>query len=123
MRWSAPTPSQPQPEDGATYASKIEKAEARIEWSKSAGEIERAVRAFNPTPGAWFEADGERIKLLAAAVVEGTGNPGEVLDDDLTIATGVDAIRPLKVQRAGRGMMSAGELLRGFPVPKGTSLP
>jgi methionyl-tRNA formyltransferase len=118
-----PTPAQPQPEDGVTYAPKVDKAEARIEWSKSAGEIERAVRAFNPMPGAWFEANGERIKLLAGDIVGGSGRPGEVLDDGLTIATGAGAIRLLRVQRAGRGAMSAGELVRGFPVPKGTILP
>jgi methionyl-tRNA formyltransferase len=119
----SPTPPEPQPEDGVTYASKVDKAEARIDWSRGAAEIERAVRAFNPVPGAWFEANGERVKLLAAEVAMGTGNPGEVLDSELTIATGTGAIRPLKMQRAGRGMMTADDLLRGFPVAKGTILP
>jgi methionyl-tRNA formyltransferase len=118
-----PTPAEPQPISGATYASKIDKAEARIGWLRSAQEIERQVRAFNPIPGAWFEADGERIKLLEAAVASGPGAPGEVLDDELTIATASGAIRPLKVQRAGRAPMSAEELLRGFAIPKGTVLP
>ncbi|MEA3068500.1 MAG: methionyl-tRNA formyltransferase [Sphingomonadales bacterium] len=118
-----PTPAEPQPISGATYASKIDKAEARIDWSQSAQEIERQVRAFNPTPGAWFEANGERIKLLEAAVAPGPGAPGEVLDDVLTIATASSAIRSLKVQRAGRAPMSAEELLRGFAIPKGTVLP
>jgi methionyl-tRNA formyltransferase len=82
------------------------------------------VRAFNPVPGAWFEANNERVKLLEAAVGEdASGRPGEVLDDCLTVACGSGYIRPLKVQRAGRGVMTAGELLRGFPVAKGTILP
>ena len=119
-----PTPAEPQPSDGATYASKIDKAEARIDWSHSADEIERRVRAFNPIPGAWFETKGERIKLLDAAVgIEASGRPGEVLDDCLTVACGSGYVRPLKVQRAGRGPMTPGELLRGFPIPKGTILP
>jgi len=118
-----PAPAEPQPDDGITYAAKIDKAEARIDWSNSAPEIERQARAFNPVPGAWFEVDGERVKLLAADVVDGTGKPGEVLDDQLTIATGAGAIRAVQVQRAGRGPMSTGELLRGFPIPKGTVLP
>jgi methionyl-tRNA formyltransferase len=117
-------PPQPQPDDGATYAAKIDKAEARIDWRRSASEIERQVRAFAPAPGAWFEANGERIKLLdAIAGADASGKPGEVLDDCLDIAAGEGYIRPLKVQRAGRGVMAAGELLRGFAIPKGTVLP
>ena len=119
-----PTPPQPQPEDGATYASKVDKAEARIDWSAPADQIERQVRAFNPVPGAWFEVQGERVKLLDVAVgSDASGKPGEVLDDCLNIATGSGYIRPLKVQRAGRGAMTPGELLRGFPIPKGSILP
>ena len=119
-----PTPPEPQPEEGATYASKIDKAEARIDWSQSAEAIERQVRAFAPQPGAWFEAKGERVKLLdAASDDDASGKPGEVLDDCLNIACGSGYIRPLEVQRAGRGVMAAGELLRGFPIPKGTILP
>jgi methionyl-tRNA formyltransferase len=113
-----------QPEDGVTYAKKIDKAEARIDWSRSAEEIERQVRAFNPLPGAWFEANGERIKLLdAAAGQDPPGQPGEVLDDCLSVACGSGYVRPLKVQRAGRAPMSAGELLRGFKIPRGAILP
>jgi methionyl-tRNA formyltransferase len=119
-----PTPPEPQPIAGATYASKIDKAEARIDWSQTAEQIERQVRAFNPVPGAWFEANGERVKLLEAAVGNGaSGRTGEVLDDCLNVATGHGYIRPLKVQRAGRGAMTPGELLRGFAIPKGTILP
>jgi methionyl-tRNA formyltransferase len=117
-----PTPPEPQPVAGATYAKKIDKAEARIDWNKSAVEIERQVRAFAPAPGAWFEANGERIKLLEAEVAESAGGPSEILDDRLTIGTGGGAIRPLKVQRAGKAAMSPADLLRGFAIPKGTQL-
>jgi len=123
IEWLAsPTPAQPQPVAGATYAHKIDKAEARIDWSKPAREIERQVRAFSPTPGAWFEVNGERIKLLEAEIAELQGKPGKVLGDDLTIATVSGAIHPLKVQRAGRAPMTAAELLRGFHVRKGSVL-
>ena len=118
-----PTTPEAQPNVGVTYAPKIDKAEARIDWSKPAVEIERQVRAFNPVPGAWFEADGERIKLLAAAVgADASGKAGEVLDENLNIACSEGYVRPLKVQRAGRGAMTPGELLRGFAIPKGTLL-
>jgi methionyl-tRNA formyltransferase len=119
-----PTPAEPQPIAGATYAKKIDKADARIDWSSSAQEIERQVRGFAPSPGAWFEANGERIKLLdAEAGADASGKPGEVLDDCLNVASGSGYIRPLKVQRAGRAPMTPGELLRGFPIPEGTILP
>jgi methionyl-tRNA formyltransferase len=81
------------------------------------------VRAFNPVPGAWFEANGERIKLLEAAESGASGKPGEVIDELLTIAAGSGAIHPVTVQRAGRAPMSAEDLLRGFAIPKGTILP
>ena len=120
---NTPTPPQPQPDEGVTYASKIDKAEARIDWSKSAEEIERQVRAFAPAPGAWFETNGERVKLLSAdAGNDASGKPGEVLDDCLCVACGSGFIRPLQVQRAGRGIMTSGDLLRGFGIPKGTIL-
>ena len=119
-----PTEPEPQPIAGATYASKIDKSEARIDWRQSAAQIERQVRALNPTPGAWFEANGERIKLLEAAVGnEAPHRPGAVLDDRLNIACGQGYILPIKVQRAGRSPMSPGEFLRGFPIPRGTILP
>ena len=125
LEWlDQPTPPTPQPEDGATYAAKIAKAEARIDWTRSAADIERQVRAFAPTPGAWFEANGERIKLLAASAGnESVGEPGSVLDANLNIACGSGFIRSLKVQRAGRAAMTPGELLRGFPIAQGTRLP
>lgn len=117
-----PSPN-PQPEDGVTYAAKIDKAEARIDWTTGTQEILRQVRAFNPAPGAWFEANGERIKLLdAAAGCNAAGSPGEVLDQRMSIATGDGCLRILRVQRAGRGPMATDELLRGFAIPTGTIL-
>ena len=125
LKWiENPSPPEPQPENGATYAPKVDKSEARIDWNRPAIEIERQVHAFSPWPGAWFEASGERIKLLEArAGDDASGRPGEVLDDCLTVAAGDGYVRPLRVQRAGRGAMTVDELLRGFPIPKGTVLP
>ena len=115
---------QPQPEDGATYAPKIDKAEARIDWKQPADAIDRQVRAFAPVPGAWFEANGERIKLLDAIPgADANGQPGEVLDDSLNIACGEGYLRPIRVQRAGKSAMTPDELLRGFAIPKGAILP
>ncbi|WP_210358565.1 MULTISPECIES: methionyl-tRNA formyltransferase [Sphingomonas] len=113
-----------QPEEGVTYAAKIDKAEARIDFTRSAVAIERLVRAMNPAPGAWFELRGERIKVLACEALPFTfpGGAGETVDDRLTIACGDGAIRPVLVQRAGRGVTSAEELLRGFPIASGTVL-
>ncbi|NYD89733.1 methionyl-tRNA formyltransferase [Sphingomonas melonis] len=113
-----------QPEEGVTYASKIDKAEARIDFTRSAVEVERLVRAMNPAPGAWFEIAGERVKVLGADVLPFSfpGGEGTTVDDALTIACGDGAIRPTLVQRAGRGVTSTAELLRGFPVRSGTQL-
>ena len=116
-------PPEPQPEEGVTYAPKIDKAEARIDWGRSATEVKRQVRAFAPTPGAWFEVGGERVKVLAAEIAQqraGDAPCGMVLDNSLTIACEESAIRPTLVQRAGRGVTSGAELLRGFPIPPGT---
>jgi methionyl-tRNA formyltransferase len=114
-----------QPKDGVTYAAKIDKAESRIDWTQDATQVERQIRAFNPAPGAWFEWAGERFRVHAADVVPGRDAlPGIVLDDALTIAcAGNTAIRPISVQRAGRGVMTTSELLRGFPIPAGTVIP
>ena len=111
-----------QPEARVTYAAKVDKAEARIDWSEAAIEIERQVRAFEPKPGAWFEHAGERVKILAADAVEERGAAGEVLDDLLTIACGEGALRPLTIQRPGRAAMSPAEMLRGFAISPGTIL-
>ena len=114
---------EPQPDDGVTYAAKIDKAEARIDLTQDAAAVERQVRAFNPVPGAFVEIAGERIKLLSVEVLpEVSGVPGTVLDDQLTIACADGAIRPTVLQRAGRGAMTASELLRGFSVSVGTVL-
>ena len=108
--------------DGATYAAKIDKAEARLDWTRPADELERAVRAFNPVPGAFATIAGERVKLLAADIVAGGGPAGTVLDDRLTIACGSGALRPALVQRAGKPAMTAAALLNGWPVAAGTGL-
>jgi methionyl-tRNA formyltransferase len=114
--------AQPQVEEGATYAKKISKDEARIDWSKSAAEIDCLIRGLSPAPGAWTEAKGERLKIIYAEPVPGKGNPGEVTGDDPTIACGAGALRLLKVQRAGGKAMTAADLLKGFALPRGTRL-
>jgi methionyl-tRNA formyltransferase len=111
-----------QPEAGATYAPKIEKGEAKLDFSRPAIAVERQVRAFNPMPGAYFEHEGERIKIHRAVISAGSGEPGLVLDGRLTIACADGWIAPTLVQRAGRAAMTAEELLRGFPIPAGTRL-
>ena len=114
----------PQSDAGVTYAAKIDKAEARIDWARPAVEIERLVRAMNPAPGAWFEVAGERVKVLAAEVLPFTfpGGEGMTVDAGLTIACGEGALRPTLVQRAGGKPMSTAELLRGLIIPTGTQL-
>ncbi|MGK6324199.1 methionyl-tRNA formyltransferase [Sphingomonas sp. DT-51] len=115
-------PPMPQPEEGVTYAAKISKEEARIDFAAPAAQVERQILAFDPAPGAFFEHAGERIKIRAARAEHGDGTPAEVLDDALLVACGTGAIRLLRVQRAGRGEMDARELLRGFALPPGTIL-
>lgn len=123
LEWLAePGPATPQPEEGVTYAAKIDKAETRIDWSHSADQVLRQVLAFAPAPGAWFEVNGERVKLLDAELAQGSGKPGQVLDERLTIACREGAVRPLAIQRAGRAAMAPSELLRGFAIPVGTVL-
>ena len=112
----------PQDDTQATYAKKIDKAESRIDWTLPAEQIERQVRAFAPSPGAWFEFEGERYRVLKAEIVEGSGDAGAVLDDQLTIGTGEGALRPLTVQRAGKPAMDAAALLRGKPIAAGIRL-
>lgn len=111
-----------QPTEGVTYAEKIRKDEARLDFAADAAQVVRQVAAFCPAPGAFFEHQGERVKVLEAEVAERTGPPGQVLDDALTVACGSGAVRPTRVQRAGRGVMSVTELLRGFAIPPGTRL-
>lgn len=119
---------QPQPCDGVTYATKIDKAETRIDFAQPAGEVHNRVRGLSPWPGAWFEAvhEGrtERIKVLRTELLTSapSSRPGSLLDDALTIACGGGAVRVLQVQRAGRRPMSAAEFLRGFALAPGTVL-
>jgi methionyl-tRNA formyltransferase len=119
-RIDAMTPT-PQPEEGVTYAGKIEKSEARLDFTLSAEAVERQVRAFNPAPGAFFEYRGERIRILAAEVST-EGGPAGTVAEGLSIACARGMLRPTLVQRAGRAAMAPGELLRGFSIPAGTRL-
>ncbi|MEK7245008.1 MAG: methionyl-tRNA formyltransferase, partial [Pseudomonadota bacterium] len=125
----------PQAQSGAVYAAKLSRDEGRLDWRKPAAELARAVRALNPWPGTWFESGGERIKVLAAAVVPvgtptkdspiGTREknaPGTVLDNAPTIACGAGALRLHALQRAGRDPLDAAAFLRGFPLPSGSIL-
>jgi methionyl-tRNA formyltransferase len=111
-----------QPEDGVTYASKIDKSEAQIDWSCPAEEVDRKIRGLSPFPGAWCEIDGQRVKLLASRLADGSGEAGEVLDDALTVACGSGAVELLRLQRAGKGAQDREIFLRGFPVAKGVRL-
>ncbi|MGB0959435.1 MAG: methionyl-tRNA formyltransferase [Halocynthiibacter sp.] len=105
-----------QPENGVIYAHKIDKAEARIDWSKPAIEVDRKIRGLSPFPGAWCEVDGARLKLLASRVVDGTGEAGAVLSG-LTIACGDGAVEITKAQRQGKRPMDPDDFLRGFEMP------
>ncbi|OYU35131.1 methionyl-tRNA formyltransferase [Novosphingobium sp. PASSN1] len=111
-----------QPEAGVTYAHKIDKAESRLDFSQSAVQVERQIRAFAPAPGAFFELEGERYRVLAAEVVGATGIPGTTLDAALTIACGEAALRPTLIQRAGKPAMETDALLRGRAIAAGTRL-
>ena len=113
----------PQPSAGVTYANKIEKTETRIDWTQAWNKVHDHCRGLSPFPGAWFEhANAGRIKVLRSTKASGAGEPGRVLDDDLTVACGEGAIRLLELQRAGRQPMRAEEFLRGTPVPRGSRL-
>lgn len=115
-------PPEVQDDTAAIYAPKIDKAEAKIDWAEGAEVIERKVRGLAPFPGAWFELEGERVKLLLAEVADASGAPGVVLDDDFTIACGTGTIRPLRLQRAGKPVLDRSEFLRGRAVAAGTVL-
>ncbi len=113
--------------DGITYAAKIDKAEARIDFFQPAYKVHNLIRGLSPVPGAWFEATHagtppERIKVLRSSLVNGHGAPGTVLDEALTIACGGGAVRLVEIQRAGKKPMPAGEFLRGFPLTPGTQI-
>ena len=111
-----------QPDEGVTYAAKIDKAETKLDFSLSAEDVERQVRAFNPAPGAWFAFEDERYRVLAADIIAAHGAAGTIMDDQLTIACGVHAIRPTLIQRAGKPAMPTADLLRGKAIPAGTIL-
>ena len=106
----------PQPDEGITYAAKIDKGEARIDWTRSAIEVDRQIRGLSPFPGAWCEAGGERLKLLRSRLDEGSGAPGQILHG-LTVACGTGAIEVLQAQREGKRPATAVEMLRGFALP------
>lgn len=112
----------PQSADGVTYAHKITSAEARIDWSKSARDVDCAIRGLSPHPGAWFELNGARVKVLLSRQGQGAGAPGETLDDELLVACGDGAVRLLTVQREGRAPLPAADFLRGTPIPAGVRL-
>ncbi len=116
----------PQAAEGATYARKIKTAEARIDWSRPAAELDLHIRGLSPFPGAWFEAPSEkgpvRVKALLSRVEEASGAPGAVLDDDLLIACGGGAVRLLRAQREGKSAQDAADFVRGFPLAPGTRL-
>ncbi|MDO5706171.1 MAG: methionyl-tRNA formyltransferase, partial [Paracoccus sp. (in: a-proteobacteria)] len=112
-----PLPARAQAEEGVTYAAKIDKAEARVDWSRPAAEIDRQIRGLSPFPGAWCEVAGERVKLLRSRLADGIGAPGQVLGG-FTVACGERAVEVLEAQRAGKKPMAAGELLRGWDLPE-----
>lgn len=111
-----PLPATPQPETGVTYAAKIDKAEARIDWTRPATQIDRQIRGLSPFPGAWCDIAGERVKLIRSTLAGGTGAAGQVLDG-FTIACGEGAITVLEAQRQGKRAMPAAEVLRGLTLP------
>jgi len=117
--------ARPQPHEGVTYASKISREEGRADWRLSSIVLERQVRALTPWPGAFFEIDGERIRIHAAVELPGPagGVPGIVLDERLTVACGEGVLRLIRLQRPGRAALETPAFLRGFPIPPGTLLP
>lgn len=112
----------PQPDEGVTYASKLDKAEGRIDWARPAAELDCQIRGLTPWPGVWCDWDGKRLKVLAAAVVDGAGAPGTVVDDALGVACGEGALRLTRVQLQGKAAMDADAFLNGYPMKKGARL-
>lgn len=112
----------PQPEDGVTYARKIDKTEARIDWTRPAVEVDRLIRGLSPFPGAWFDLDGTRIKVLRSSLAEGAGRPGEVLDAGLRVACGEGAVQLTRLQRAGKAAQDADVFQSGAQIAPGTIL-
>jgi methionyl-tRNA formyltransferase len=112
----------PQPDAGVSYAAKIGKQETRIAWGRPWRQVHDHIRGLSPHPGAWCELDGTRVKVLRSTKGEGSGPPGAVLDDNLTVACGDGAVRLVELQRAGRQPMGAEEFLRGAAVKRGATL-
>ena len=111
-----PLPALPQPSEGVTYAAKIDKAEARVDWSRPAVEVDRLIRGLSPFPGAWTQVGGERVKLLRSRLAEGQGAPGQVLHG-FTISCGAGAVEITEAQREGKRPMPVAEVLRGLILP------
>lgn len=115
-------PPMTQPETGVTYADKIDKAEARIDWTQPAEQVDRHIRGLSPFPGAWVDWQGGRLKLLGSRVDQGIGAPGQVLDNQLLVACGTGAVRLTRLQRAGKRAQDADEFQRGTPIEEGAKL-
>ena len=111
-----PLPAVPQPFEGVTYAAKIDKFEARVDWTRPAEEVDRLIRGLSPFPGAWVQVNGERVKLLRSRLAEGNGTPGQVLHG-FTVACGTGAVEITEVQREGKRPMAVAEVLRGLILP------
>jgi methionyl-tRNA formyltransferase len=113
----------PQPREGVTYASKLEKSETRIDWNRPAASVHNHIRGLSPEPGAWFAANlgrsEERVKVLRSTLADESGPPGAVLDDALAVACGSGAVRLVELQRAGKKPVKAAEFLRGLRAPLG----
>ncbi len=113
---------QPQPENGVTYAAKIDKAEARINWTRPAEEVDRLIRGLSPFPGGWFELDGVRIKALGSTLATGSGAPGEVLNTRMAVACGTGAVQLSRLQRAGKAAQDTDQFQAGAQIAPGTNL-
>ena len=111
-----------QPEEGVTYAKKIDKSEARIDWSRPAVEVDRQIRGLSPFPGAWFEQDGVRIKVLGSHLADGTGSAGEVVGAPLIVACGQGAVALTRLQKAGKAAQDVDEFQRGAGIVRGVTL-
>ncbi len=114
--------AKPQAADGVTYAAKIDKAEAKIDWAQPAADVDRNIRGLSPFPGAWCMMKGERVKLLGSTLADGGGTAGAVLNNTFTIACGRGAVRLMRLQRAGKAPMQARDFARGFALQKGEIL-
>ena len=112
----------PQIDQEATYAKKIEKIETKINWKESAETILAKIRAFNPTPGSWFDLDGSRIKVFKAAEVQKKGNPGEILSSEFVVACGKNAIKIIELKKEGKKKMAISEFLKGTKIKIGKNV-